>query len=80
MMSDTVFSFEKALEELQQIVASLEDGNVSLDASLGLYERGVELVRLCNRRLEEATQRVDAVCTDADGSVTTRPFAGENDK
>ena len=76
-MAEKAFSFEKALEELQQIVSSLETGNVSLDASLGLYERGVELVRLCNRRLEEAGQRVDALRTGSDGTVTAEPFVGE---
>lgn len=77
MMSDKAFSFEKALEELQEIVTALEAGNVSLDASLGLYERGVELVRLCNQRLEEAGQRVDAVRLATDGTATVTPFASE---
>ncbi len=70
-------SFEAALEELQNIVASMEAGNVGLDQSLGLYERGVELVRLCNARLDEAQQRVEAVRTATDGSVTTAPFGEE---
>ncbi|MBQ9099632.1 MAG: exodeoxyribonuclease VII small subunit [Clostridia bacterium] len=76
-MTKQAFSFEKALEELQTIVSSLENGNVGLDQSLGLYERGVELVRLCNRRLEEAQQRVNAVVTTQDGTVTIEPFRGE---
>lgn len=76
-MTKQAFSFEKALEELQTIVSSLENGNVGLDQSLGLYERGVELVRLCNRRLEEAQQRVNAVVTAQDGTITVEPFQGE---
>ena len=79
-MAKQNFSFEKALEELQQIVSSLEAGNVSLDDSLGLYERGVELVRLCNRRLEEVGQRVDVLRTGEDGSFVAEPFAGESDQ
>ena len=79
-MSKQEFSFEKALEELQQIVSSLEAGNVSLDASLGLYERGVELVRLCNQRLEEVGQRVDILRAGADGTVLAEPFVGENEQ
>ena len=70
-------SFEAALEDLQNIVASMEAGNVGLDQSLGLYERGVELVRLCNARLDEAQQRVEAVRIATDGSVTTAPFGEE---
>lgn len=76
-MTKKEFSFENALEELQNIVNALEAGNVGLDQSLGLYERGVELVRLCNKRLDEAQQRVDAVRTAEDGSVTVEPFEGE---
>ena len=76
-MTKKEISFEAALEELQNIVASLEAGNVGLDQSLGLYERGVELVRLCNARLDEAQQRVEAVRASTDGSVTTAPFGGE---
>ena len=49
-MTKKAFSFEQAIEELQTIVTAMEAGNVSLDESLGLYERGVELVRLCNQR------------------------------
>lgn len=78
-MDENKFSFENALEELQNIVESLEAGKVGLDRSLALYERGVELVRLCNRRLDEAGQRVDAVRTAADGSLTVRPFTGDGE-
>lgn len=76
-MTKKAFSFEQALEELQTIVTALEAGNVSLDDSLGLYERGVELVRLCNKRLDEAQQRVSAVQAAADGTATLKPFAEE---
>lgn len=79
-MAQQEISFEKALEELQQIVSSLETGNVSLDASLGLYERGVELVRFCNQRLEEVGQRVDVLRMGANGTVSAEPFAGENEQ
>lgn len=77
-MAKKEFSFEKSLEELQQLVATLESGNVGLDESLKLFERGVELVRLCNARLDEAEQRVLAVRTNPDGSTDTVAFEGEN--
>ena len=76
-MTKKAFSFEQALEELQTIVTALEAGNVSLDDSLGLYERGVELVRLCNQRLDEAQQRISVVQVATDGTVSTKPFAEE---
>ena len=78
-MDENKFSFESALEELKGIVEALEAGRVGLDESLSLYERGVELVRLCNQRLDEAGQRVDAVRTAADGTLSVHPFVGEGE-
>lgn len=72
-MAKTELSFEKAMQELQGIVDALEAGKVGLDESLSLYERGVELVRLCNNKLEGAQQRVLAVQKSADGA-TLAPF------
>ena len=44
--------FEEALERLENIVASLENGEAPLDESLALFEEGVKLVKLCNSKLE----------------------------
>ncbi len=76
-MAKKEITFEKALEELQTVVSSLEEGKVGLDESLGLFERGMELVRLCNSRLDEAEQRVLAVRTSPDGSVDEVAFESE---
>ena len=76
-MTKKAISFEQAIEELQAIVTAMEAGNVSLDDSLGLYERGVELVRFCNQRLEEAQQRISIVQTASDGTIGQKPFAEE---
>lgn len=50
--------FEKALAELEQLVARLEQGDLTLDESLKDFERGVELTRLCQQGLEQAEQKV----------------------
>ena len=76
-MAKKEIAFEKALEELQGVVSALEAGKVGLDESLGLYERGMELVRLCNARLDEAEQRVLAVQKNEQGEAVTVPFAAE---
>ena len=76
-MAKKEITFEKALEELQAVVTSLEEGKVGLDESLGLFERGMELVRLCNTRLDEAEQRVLAVRTAPDGALEEAPFESE---
>ena len=76
-MAKQAVSFEKSLDELQKIVAALEAGEVGLDESLKLFERGVELVRLCNARLDEAEQRVLAVRVGGEGTAETTPFGGD---
>ena len=54
-------SFEDALRELEGIVASLERGEVSLDAAISAFERGTELKTLCQARLEEARMKVEKI-------------------
>lgn len=76
-MAEKKLKFEEALRALETVVADLEAGNVSLDNSLALYEKGMKLVRACNRALEEAEQRIDAVRLTAEGAVT-EPFKREN--
>jgi exodeoxyribonuclease VII small subunit len=51
-------SFEKALEELEALVARMEDGKLPLEESLAAYQRGAELVRFCEARLADAQARV----------------------
>ena len=51
--------FEKSLEELEQLVEKMEDGELSLEQSLQTYERGVKLARACQKALDEAEQRVE---------------------
>ena len=51
-------SFEKALAELESIVAKMEDGGLSLEQSLAAHKRGLELARLCRERLDAAQQQV----------------------
>lgn len=50
--------FEGALEELEALVARLEDGSLPLEDSLGAYRRGVDLVRACQSRLSQAEEQV----------------------
>jgi len=52
---------EEALEELERIVSELEEGKISLERSLELYERGMRLVRLCNLRLDSAQRRIECL-------------------
>jgi len=59
-MSDTsTKDFEAAIAELETIVKKLEDGDLALEQSLQLYERGVQLSRFCHARLEDAERRIE---------------------
>ena len=53
-----VQGFEAAMAELEQVVADMESGNLSLEDSLAAYKRGAELLQLCRGRLEDAQQQV----------------------
>ena len=79
-MSDTPISemtFEQAMSELERIVIQLERGDVPLEDSISLYEKGAELKKRCETKLKEAEQKVAAITLDEDGSVTgTKPLEG----
>jgi exodeoxyribonuclease VII small subunit len=51
-------SFEKALEELEALVAKMEDGRLPLEESLAAYQRGAELIRFCEGKLTAAQARI----------------------
>jgi exodeoxyribonuclease VII small subunit len=68
-------SFERAMEELESIVARLEGGKVPLEESVTIYERGEALKRRCEELLRHAEARVEKITTDGSGQVTgTEPL------
>ena len=79
-MTDTPISemtFEQAMSELERIVTQLEKGDVPLEDSISLYEKGAELKKRCETKLKEAEQKVAAITLDEEGSVTgTKPLEG----
>jgi exodeoxyribonuclease VII small subunit len=66
-------SFEEALVELEQIVRRLEGGQVKLDEAILSYERGAQLKQHCERKLNEAQQRVDRIVIGPDGAISAEP-------
>ena len=71
--------FEEALQELETIAQRLEDGNLSLDESLALFEEGIKLSRLCSQRLDEAEKKVEILLKNENGSLARQPFEPEED-
>lgn len=61
-------SFEKSLEKLEEIVSKLEDGDLSLDESLKLFEEGVKLSRECQERLALAERKIQKLTADGNSA------------
>jgi exodeoxyribonuclease VII small subunit len=65
-MTTTIKDFESAIGELEKIVKQLEEGDLSLDTSLALFERGVELSRYCHDHLGAAQRRIELLTERGD--------------
>ncbi len=69
-------SFEEAMAELEAVVGKLEQGDVPLEASIALYERGAELRAHCDARLKAAEEKVEQIRMGESGAPEgTKPFA-----
>lgn len=71
-------TFEKDLEQLEGIVAGLEEGGLPLEDSLKQFEEGIRLARQCEATLKAAEQRIEILIRNGAGELNTAPF-GENE-
>ena len=60
----TEFNFEEALEELEQLVSSMEEGELSLEDSMKAFEKGIKLTRECQTALQKAEQKVQILLNE----------------
>ena len=67
-------SFETSLAELEEIVAKLEAGDLPLESSLELFEKGIGLSRECRERLTNAERRIEILVREADRSMSAKPI------
>jgi len=74
----TNLSFEKALADLEQIVAKLEKGGIALNESLILFEKGVKLARFLRGELEKAEKKVEILLKDEKGEIRAEDFEHES--
>lgn len=70
-------TFEENLQRLEQIVRAMERGDVALDESLKLFQEGTQLVRNCEKLLDEAQLQVNKIVVGADGSPVEEVFDDE---
>jgi exodeoxyribonuclease VII small subunit len=73
----TNLTFEKALAELEQIVAKLEKGGISLNESLALFEKGVKMSRFLRAELDKAERKVEILLKDEKGGLKAEDFEAE---
>ena len=71
-------TFEDSMQRLEQIVRAMERGDVALEESLKLFQEGTELVRNCEKLLEDAELQVKMILTAPDGSPVEEDFTCEN--
>jgi exodeoxyribonuclease VII small subunit len=76
MPKQKILDFEAALGRLEEIVASLEGENESLEKSLTLFEEGVKLTETLRSHLDTAEQRIQVLMKDADGKMSAKDFEG----
>lgn len=71
--------FEQAMARLEAIVGQLENGDLSLDESLKIFEEGIRLSKNCLRVLEEAERKVEVLVQDTNGKKQLRAFSLDDD-
>lgn len=69
--------FEDGLKRLEEIVSTLDKGQVSLDAALDLFKEGLLLTKDLSKRLDEIEKKVEILIKKEDGSVEKKPFLQE---
>ena len=72
-------TFEEGLERLEKIVQELEQGDLTLDRTLKLFEEGMKLSGACRRQLEEAETKVELLMKKGGGKMAAEPFQLDDD-
>ncbi len=75
----TTLSFEKALSDLEKIVEKMEKGELSLNESLALFEKGVKLARFLRHELDKAEKKVEILLKNEKGEVKAEEFSLEEE-
>src|SRR5580658_11111192 len=68
--------FEEELKDLEEIVGKIDSGELTLEDSIGAFERGVALVRSLNQKLDEIEKKVEVLSRNTHGDLRTAPYEG----
>ena len=70
-------TYEEAIKQLEAIVARLESGDITLDESMKLFQKGTELSRVCSLKLDAIEKQITKLIEKTDGTVEEEPFDAE---
>ena len=76
---ENALGFEAALKRLEEIVASMESGEVDLDTMIALFEEGQRLVKQCSATLNDVEKRIEKIVDDGKGGVAVDPLERAGD-
>jgi exodeoxyribonuclease VII small subunit len=72
-------TFEKAMEQLEKIVETMESGALSLEQSLKQFEEGMKLSQYCAQKLDETEKKISIIMEKGNGTIEESPFEDHND-
>lgn len=78
-MAKKEVTFEKAMEQLEKVVASLESGGLSLEKSLKQFEQGMKLSQYCSEKLDETEKKITLLMERNLGSIDEFPYENSDD-
>ena len=73
-------SYEAALQDIERIVEQLESGELSLEDSLAIFEKGVGLTKYCYQKLDEVEKKIEILTKDGEGKLQLKRFETAEDK
>lgn len=76
-MNEKKETFENSLSSLEKVVRRLEEGDMSLEESLKLFEQGVKLSRECQERLSQAERRIEVLLQDENGNLALQEITAQ---
>ncbi len=79
MEAQTELSFEQAMEQLELIVAQLENGDVPLEQAIELFQEGMRLSQLCGHKLEVVERKIEML-VEENGELSKKPYSSLEDR
>lgn len=77
MSEENVKTFEESLNELEKVAQNLERGDLSLDAAIAEFEKGMKLSKECSEKLEQAEKRINILVKNENGEIEEQKFEQE---